>query len=152
MDDCETLPAYARPNLAWQTMNRSPFGFLEIEFYVQHNLWPDLPKGVLHTHHFKTHFSLPFDSYINGPTAHVFNTAEGGTICFQSSLFLEPVWHSKVLGWPSNGPIFPWQAESRLWFTTQLADAFGHGFSYFVWHLEVKMAPMEVIWLFLVKT
>ena len=38
-------------------------------------MWPDLPKGVLHIqlpkgvlhiHNFKTHLSLPFDSYING--------------------------------------------------------------------------------------
>ena len=35
------------------------------------------PCGVLYTHSFKTHFSLPFLSYINGSTAHVFNTAEG---------------------------------------------------------------------------
>ena len=31
-------------------------------------MWPNLPKGVS----FKTHFSSPFDSHINGPTAHVF--------------------------------------------------------------------------------
>ena len=115
-------------------------------------LWPDLPKGVLYMHSFKTHFSSLFVSYINGSTAHVFNTAEGVTTFFHSGLFLKPIWHPQVLGWHSNGPIFPWQADSRLWFTTRLADKFGHGFSYFVWHLEVKMAPMEVIWLFLVKT
>ena len=34
-------------------------------------------KRVLYTHSFKTHFSLPFDSYINGPIAHLFNNAEG---------------------------------------------------------------------------
>ena len=39
-------------------------------------MWPDLPKGVLYSHSFKTHFSSPFVSYINPPTAYVFNTAE----------------------------------------------------------------------------
>ena len=39
-------------------------------------MWPDLPKGVLYSHTFKIHFSSPFVSYINGPTARVFNTAE----------------------------------------------------------------------------
>ena len=33
-------------------------------------------KRVLYTYSFKTHFSLPSVSYINAPTAHVFNTAE----------------------------------------------------------------------------
>ena len=35
---------------------------------------------------------------------------------------------------------------------TRLVDEFDHGFSCFMWHVEVKMAPMEVIFLFLVKT
>ena len=109
-------------------------------------------KGFLYMHSFKTHFSSPFDSYINKPTAHVFNTAEGWIVCFHGGLFLKPVCHSLVLGWPSNGLIFPWQAYSQLWFTTRLADEFGHGFSYFVWYVEVKMASVDAIWLFLVKT
>ena len=33
-------------------------------------------KGVLYMQSFKTHFSLPPVSYINAPTAHVFNTGE----------------------------------------------------------------------------
>ena len=44
----------------------------------------------------------------------------------------------------------PWQADSWLWFTTQLADEFGNGFSYFVLHVEVKMAPVDAFWLFTV--
>ena len=36
-----------------------------------------LPKGILYTYIFKAHFSSPYAGYINGPTAHVFNTAEG---------------------------------------------------------------------------
>ena len=63
-------------------------------------------------HSFKTHFSSPYVSYISGSTAHVFNTAESWTVCFHSGLFLKPVWCPQVLGWPSNGPIFPWQADS----------------------------------------
>ena len=55
-------------------------------------------------------------------------------------------------GGPLNGPIFLWQEDSQLWITTRLVDEFGHGFSCFVWHVEVKMAPMVVISLFLVKT
>ena len=115
-------------------------------------------RGLKHTHSFKIHFSSPLHSYINGPTAHLFNTAEGWTVCFHSDLFLKPVRHPQVHGWPSNSPIFlwqaffPWQADSRLWFTTQLSDEFGHGFSCFMWHVEAKMAPMDAIWLLLVKT
>ena len=70
-------------------------------------------------HSFKTHISLPFVSYINAPTAHLFNTAEGWTVCFHSGLFLQSVWRPRVLGWPSNNPIFPWQADSQLWITTR---------------------------------
>ena len=43
--------------------------------------------GVLYTHSFKTHFSPPFDDYINGPTAHVFNTAESLTVVFIQASF-----------------------------------------------------------------
>ena len=100
-------------------------------------MWPDLPVGVLYTHSFKIYFSSPSLSYINAPTAHLFNIAEGWTVCFHVGLFLKPVWCPWVLGWPLNGPIFPWQADSRLWITTQLADEFAHGFSCFVWHVEV---------------
>ena len=50
-------------------------------------MWPYLPKGVLYTHSFKTHFSSPSASYINALTAHVFNTAEGWTVCFTQAFF-----------------------------------------------------------------
>ena len=36
-------------------------------------------------------------------------------VYFHSSLFRKPVRHPWVLGWPSNGLIFPWQAHSWLW-------------------------------------
>ena len=85
-------------------------------------------------------------SYINRPTAHVFNTTEGWTVCFHSSLLHKPIWRPWVLRWLSNNFIFSWQADSRLWFTTKLDNEFSHGFSCFVWHVEVNMA---VICLFL---
>ena len=34
-------------------------------------------KRVLYTHSFNIHFLSPSYSYINGPTAHVFDTTEG---------------------------------------------------------------------------
>ena len=102
-------------------------------------------KKVLCMHSFKTYFLSPFVSYINGPTACVFNTAEGWTVCFHPGVFLKPVWHPRVLGWSSIGPIFPWEAHSWLWITTQLAYEFVHRLSCFVWHVEVQMAPIGVI-------
>ena len=97
------------------------------------------------------HFSSPSVSYINTPIAQVFNAAEGWTVYFHSGLFLNPVRCPWVLGWPSNGPVFPWQADSWLWIITGLAEDFVHGFNCFVWHVEVNMAPVEAIGLFLVK-
>ena len=47
---------------------------------------PDLPKQVLYMHSFKIHFSPPFVGYINGPTAHAFNTAENESAFTQDSL------------------------------------------------------------------
>ena len=94
-------------------------------------MWPDLPKGVLYMHSFKTHFLSPFVSYINGPTVHVLYTVKGWTVCFHSGLFLKSVWCPWVLRWTLNGPIFPWQADNWLWITTRLADEFVHGFRCF---------------------
>ena len=64
---------------------------------LNNQMWPDLPKGVLYTHSFKTHFSSPSVSYINAPTGYVFTTAESWTVCFHSGLFLKPVWRPQVL-------------------------------------------------------
>ena len=89
--------------------------------------------------------------HIIGPTAHVFTTAEDWTVCTHSGLFLKPVWCPRVFGWPLNCPIFPWQADNWLWITW-LSDEFVHGFSCLVWQVEVIIPPMEVIWLFIVKT
>ena len=108
-------------------------------------------KKILYMHSFKTHFLLSFVSYISAPTAHVFNNAEDWTVCIlhrpysQASLTLTSAWVALI------GPFFPWQADSCLWITTWLADESVHEFSCFVWHVEVIMAPMQVVWLFLVK-
>ena len=45
-------------------------------FLIAMHMSPDLPKGS-YTHTVSKHILSPFVSYINGPTAHVFNTAEG---------------------------------------------------------------------------
>ena len=56
-------------------------------------------KGVLYMQSFKTHFSSPFVSYIIGPRAHVFNTAEGRTVCFHSDLILKPTYLKSTNAW-----------------------------------------------------
>ena len=45
----------------------------------------------------------------------------------------------------------PMTSRQPVVFTMQLADEFSHGFSCFVWYVEVKMVPMNVIWLVLVN-
>ena len=65
-------------------------------------------------------------------------------------LLFQPAWCPLVLGWPLNDPIFPWQADSRLWFTTWLPDEFGRGFNCVTCGGE--NVPMDAIWLLLVKT
>ena len=54
-------------------------------------LWPDLPKGVLHAHHDKTQVSPPMDSYINKLTLHMSIVAKGSSVCFYHGLFYRPV-------------------------------------------------------------
>ena len=109
-------------------------------------LWQNLPKEVLYTYSFKTHFSLPFISYINGPTAHVLNTAEVWTVSLRplSQASLTSMSARVAFKWL----IFHSQADSWPWIATQLADEFGYGFSCFAWHVEVTIKPMEVFWLF----
>ena len=47
-----------------------------------------------------------------------------------------------------NGSISSGQEDSWLWFISSLADEFSYGFSCFVWYADLKMAPMDTIWLF----
>ena len=106
-------------------------------------------KKVLYMHSFKEHLLSPFDSYMNGPTAHVFNTTENQTVCFHSGLFSSLSDVHRCSGGIQMALSFL-DKQTADWLMTWMADEFGLGFSCFVWHMEVKMAPMEVIWLFLV--
>ena len=85
-----TLVAYTYCRITWSVMNS-----LCVTRFA---------KRVLYMHSFKTHFLPLFVNYINGPTAHVFNTTEAWTVCFHSGLFLKPVWCPQALGWTSKIP------------------------------------------------
>ena len=114
-------------------------------------MWPDLRKATFHTYNIKIHFSPSNNSCTHWLTIQAGIDAESCVGCFCCGLFLRPVRCPRVLGSSSNGYISPWQADSRLYFTTRLADEFGYGFSCFVWYVMVKMAPMDAIWLVLVR-
>ena len=109
-------------------------------------------KDAFQAHNSKTHFSPSNDSCIHWITIQASIEAESCLGCFCCGLFLRLVRRPRVLGLPSNDSISHWQADSWLLFTTRLADEFGHQFSCFVWYVEVKMAPIDVIWLVFVKT
>ena len=99
-----------------------------------HNSWLNVSRfakrGLIHAQFQDTLiFSSLSVSHINAEAADVFNTAKGWKVCFHTGLLLKPLWRARVLRWPVNGPIFPWQADSQLWITTQLADEFGRGLS-----------------------
>ena len=47
---------------------------------------------------------------------------------------------------------YPLDKQTASCNSTWLAVEFGHKFSCFVWYVEVKMASMDAIWWFLVKT
>ena len=116
------------------------------------NLWLHLRKAGFHAHNSKTHFSPANDSCIHWLTIQVGIDAESWPGYFCCGLLLRPVRRPQVYGSPSNGCISPWQADSQLYFTTWLANEFGHWFSCFVWYVVEKMAPMDAIWLVLVNT
>ena len=67
---------------------------------------------------------------------------------FTRAFFLSMSDIHKYSTWSLNSPIFSWQTDSRLWIITQLVNEFGHKFCHFVWYVEVKMASVEVKWLF----
>ena len=114
-------------------------------------MWPDLRNSGFHTHNNKTHFSPSNNSCTCWLTLQPGIDAKSCPDCFCCGLFLRLVRRPRVYGSPTNGCISPWQADSWLYFTTRLADEFGHGFNCFVWYVEVKMTPMDAIWLALVK-
>ena len=69
-------------------------------------MWPDLPKGVLYMHIFKTHFSLPFDSYTNRPTAHMLNLLKVDQPAFTQTSF-SSMSDNECLGGLQNGYFLP---------------------------------------------
>ena len=109
------------------------------------HMWPDLPKGVLYTHSFRSHFSLSFDRYNNRPTVHACTTAKSSAVCFYWGLIHGPVWRPRMLGWSVNGLSFPGQADRRQGIATGLAGETGHRFSYILSRVELKTAWIEAI-------
>ena len=106
-----------------------------VDQFIKHSslahLWPDLPKGVLYTHSFESHFSWSFDRY-NRPTVHACTIVKASTVCFYWGLIHGPVWCPRVLGWSVNGSNLPSQADSWQGITTGLASKTGHWCSY-IW-------------------
>ena len=111
-----------------------------------HDLWPDLPKGVLYMHSFRSHFSRSFDRYNNRPTVHACTIDKASMVCFYWSLTHGPVWHPRILGWSVNGSNSPDQANSQQGITTGLAGETGHRCSYILGRVELKKAWIEAIW------
>ena len=109
-------------------------------------MWLDLPKGALLVHSLNVHFSLQIDGYNNRLTSScVYHSQRYNSVLLlrlHSSAYL----HSKVLGWPIKGPIFPGQAYSQQGTTTWQAGETGHGFSYILWYVELKTTWTDDIW------
>ena len=110
------------------------------------HMWPDLPKGVLYTHSFRSHFSLSFNRYNNRPTVHACTIAESSAVCFYWGLIRGPVWRPRMLGWSVNGLSLPGQADRRQGITTGLAGETGHQCSYILRRVELKTVWIEAIW------
>ena len=77
------------------------------------HMWPDLPKGVLYTYSFRSHFSWSFDRNNNRLTVHACTIAKASTVCFNWGLIHGLVWHPQVLGRSVNGSNLPGQADSQ---------------------------------------
>ena len=86
-------------------------------------MWPDLPKGVLYTHSFRSHFSLPFNRYSNIYYCQSFN----GLLLLRPP-FMDLSGIHECLG----GPNSPDQADNQQGITTRLASETGHRCSY-IW-------------------
>ena len=115
-------------------------------------MWPDLRKATFHAHNIKTHFSPLNDSCTRWLTIQAGIDAQSYTGCFCCGLFLGPVRRPRVFGWPSNGYISLDKQTAGCNSPHDWPGVFGHGFSCFVWYVEVKITPMDAIWLVLVKT
>ena len=94
-------------------------GFIKIKqnlflhFVKEYNMWPDLPKGVLYMHNFKSHFSPPFNRYNNRLTYHAYTIAKGSMVYFYWGLIHGPVCCLWMLGWSVSGSNLPGQADSQ---------------------------------------
>jgi len=84
------------------------------------------------TRHGKADFLPPLNFYINELIIHVCIIANDSLFCFSWGLFLEPVWHSQVLRWSSNGSSMTGKAPTRLEITTQLVKKLGHQNGYYL--------------------
>ena len=61
-------------------------------------VWPDLQKGVLYTHHFNAQILPPLDRYTNIQTMHGCMMANSSSVCFSQGCFLRRVRRPCVLG------------------------------------------------------
>ena len=108
------------------------------------NMWPDLPKGVLNMHSFRSHFLWSFDRNNNRATVHACTIAKSSAVWFYWGLIYRPVWCPQVLGWSVNSSNLPSQADSRQGITTRLAGGTGprtgHWCSYILRRVELKTA------------
>ena len=101
---------------------------------------------ALFAHNFNIHFSPPSDGYDNGLTVHACTVAKISTVFYYWDLFLQPVWCLWVPKWSIKGSFLPEQADSWPGVTTLLAGDTGHGFSYVLWYMGLKMAWINAIW------
>ena len=112
-------------------------------FIISWYMWPDLPKGVLYMHSFKSHFSPPFDRYNNRLIVHAYTIAKASTVCFYWGLIHGPVWCTRVLGLSVNGSNLPGQADSRQGIVVGLDGETG---SYILWYVRPKTTWIDAIW------
>jgi len=107
-------------------------------------MWPDLTKASFHTQWQGWLFTTT--TYINELTIHVCNIANRSLACFSWGFFLEPVWHTQVLGWHSNGSVLSGQAPTQMEIAIRLTRKLGCRIGYHLWYLELKWTSGETIW------
>ena len=97
--------------------------------YTHIYMWPNLPKGILYTHSFRSYFSQQFDRYNNRSTVHACTIAKASTVCFYWGLLHGPDWCPRMCEWLQL-------ADSWQGFTTVLAGETEHICSYIcdVWN------------------
>ena len=110
------------------------------------HMWPDLPKRVLCTCSFKSHFAMPFDWYNNRLTVHAYTIAKGS----MSILLLRP--HSQAC-LASMGAWMVCKWLQLAWSGRQPAGNHHRtgwwdwaSSSYILWCVEMKTAWIDAIW------